>query len=189
MSILAFRDPRVSFSLILFIDWFEREKHQFDVPLIYAFIGCFFPFPFLKNSFLESREGRKKERERNINAWFPLYNTRVSPLTCPLLRDMAFNPGRSPNWESNPRLFGSQAGTQPTEPHQPGHGCFLYVLWLLMEPSTLEYWDDNPPRVCDPLVFYVKNMYRSRMKYTSDLAITHFPCPSNSTHWKYQAQS
>ena len=34
--------------------------------------------------------------------------------------DLAQNPGMCPEWESNQRSFGSQAGTQSTEPHQPG---------------------------------------------------------------------
>ena len=58
--------------------------------------------------FLE-REGREKERERNVNVWLPL----VHPLR--------HKPGMSPDWELNWRLFGSQAGTQSTEPPQPGH--------------------------------------------------------------------
>ena len=37
----------------------------------------------------------------------------------PPTRDMAHNPGMCPDWESNQRPFGSQAGTQSTEPHQP----------------------------------------------------------------------
>ena len=32
--------------------------------------------------------------------------------------DLAGNPGTCPDWESNQQLFGSQAGTQSTEPHQ-----------------------------------------------------------------------
>ena len=34
--------------------------------------------------------------------------------------DLAHNPGMCPDWELNQRPFGSQAGTQSTEPHQPG---------------------------------------------------------------------
>ena len=35
-------------------------------------------------------------------------------------RDLAYNPGLCPDWELNQRPFGLQAGTQSTEPHQPG---------------------------------------------------------------------
>ena len=34
--------------------------------------------------------------------------------------DLAHNPGMCPDWESNQRPFGLQAGAQSTEPHQPG---------------------------------------------------------------------
>ena len=36
--------------------------------------------------------------------------------------DLAHNPGMCPDWESNQQPFGSQAGTQSTERHQPGLG-------------------------------------------------------------------
>ena len=38
--------------------------------------------------------------------------------------DLVCNPGMCPNWELNQRPFGSQAGTQSTEPH--------YVSYLLI---------------------------------------------------------
>ena len=34
--------------------------------------------------------------------------------------DLACNPGMCPDWESSQQPFGSQAGTQSTDPHQPG---------------------------------------------------------------------
>ena len=40
---------------------------------------------------------------------------------------LACNPGMYPDWESNQRLFGSQAGTQFTEPHQPGKTKDFYI--------------------------------------------------------------
>ena len=60
--------------------------------------------------FLERGGGREKEREGNINMWLPL-------CTAPT-RDLACNTGMCPDWELNQRPFGSQAGTQYTEPHQ-----------------------------------------------------------------------
>ena len=41
--------------------------------------------------------------------------------------DLTHNPGMCPDWESNQWPFVSQAGTQSTEPHQPG----LFTLWFL----------------------------------------------------------
>ena len=36
------------------------------------------------------------------------------------IRDVTCNPGMCPDWESNQHPFGSKAGAQSTEPHQPG---------------------------------------------------------------------
>ena len=60
--------------------------------------------------FLETGEGKEKEREKNINVWLPL----ASPTG-----DLAHNSGMCPELEWNGRPFGSQASTQSTEPHQP----------------------------------------------------------------------
>ena len=51
-------------------------------------------------------------RGREIsNVWLPLMH--------PLLG--THNPGMCSDWESNQQPFRLQAGTQSTEPHQPGH--------------------------------------------------------------------
>ena len=42
----------------------------------------------------------------------------------PPARDLACNPGMWPDWESNRQPFGSQGGTQSTEPPQPGRRLF-----------------------------------------------------------------
>ena len=45
--------------------------------------------------------------------------------------DPARNPGMCLDWESNWRPFGSQAGTQSTEPHEPGlRVSFLRQMFL-----------------------------------------------------------
>ena len=43
--------------------------------------------------FLERKEGKEKERERNINVWLPLARPPLGDLTC--------NPSMCPDWESN----------------------------------------------------------------------------------------
>ena len=48
---------------------------------------------------------------------------------------LACNPGMCPDWELNLRPFGSQAGTQSTEPHQPGQ-TFLFLMTLAILRST-----------------------------------------------------
>ena len=70
----------------------------------------FFPRCYL---FVFREKGREGEREREKHQW-------VVASRAPLTRDLAQNPGMCPDWELNWRPFGSQAGTQSTEPHQPG---------------------------------------------------------------------
>ena len=52
----------------------------------------------------------------------------LSHLPAPPTGDQAHNPGMCPDWESNQRPFGSQAGTQSTEPHQSGPGEIVLSL-------------------------------------------------------------
>ena len=71
----------------------------------------------------EGREGGGREREKDqcvryIN-WLPL--------TLPQMGNLACNPGMCPDWGLNLRAFGSQAGTQSTEPHQLGQKCFILM--------------------------------------------------------------
>ena len=55
------------------------------------------------------------------------------PLTYPT-GDLAHNPCMCPDWESNRQPFSFQAGTQSTEPYQPGlllpykYYNYIYVL-------------------------------------------------------------
>ena len=66
---------------------------------------------------LERREKREREKEKSIivQEIQPLVAFRMPPA-----RNLARNPGKCPDWESNQPPFSSQAGTQSTEPHQPG---------------------------------------------------------------------
>ena len=54
-------------------------------------------------------------------------------------RHLARHPDTGPDPESNQRPFGSQAGTQSTEPHQPGL-MFAFQLELLAESLNKAYW-------------------------------------------------
>ena len=74
----------------------------------------YFYFIFLKDFiylFLERGEGKERKREK--------YQCVVAS-HLPPTGDLAQNSGMWPDWEPNWRPFGSQAGTQSTEPHQPG---------------------------------------------------------------------
>ena len=57
--------------------------------------------------------GREGEREREKHQC-------VVASHVPPSGDLACNPGMCPDWELNQRPVGSQAGTQSTEPQQPG---------------------------------------------------------------------
>ena len=50
---------------------------------------------------------------------------------------MGHNPGMCPDWESNLRPFGSQAGVQSTEPHEPGREKILLIIFLSDEELAL----------------------------------------------------
>ena len=88
----------------------------------YLYIYCFFKRFYL---FSERVEGREIERKRNFNV---REKHQLAAPCMPPTRDLAHNPGMCPDWESNQQPFGSQASTQNTEPHQPGHMCiFMYL--------------------------------------------------------------
>ena len=74
---------------------------------------CLFEVFYL---FLERGEGREKERERNIGCAGDISVASCTPPAWGLAR----NPGMCPDWESNQQPFGSQAGAQSSEPHEPG---------------------------------------------------------------------
>ena len=61
--------------------------------------------------------GREKEWETSV----------CGCLSCALPGDLAGNPDMCPDWELNQRPFRSQADTQSTEPHQPGHKNLFYM--------------------------------------------------------------
>ena len=66
--------------------------------------------------FIYLREGKKKGWETLICEIHWLVASHI-----PSAGDLAHNPGMCPDWESNQWPFDLQAGTQSTEPHQPGH--------------------------------------------------------------------
>ena len=72
---------------------------------------------FITNFFFKILLIRGKEGERHQC---------VVASYAPPIGDLACNPGMCLDWESNQQPFGSQAGTQSTELHQPGP--MLYFL-------------------------------------------------------------
>ena len=68
---------------------------------------------FFKILFVYFRQsGREVEREGEKH--------HVVASCMPPTGDLSHNPGMCSDWESNQRPYGLQAGTQSTEPHQPG---------------------------------------------------------------------
>ena len=77
----------------------------------------------------ERKGERKGEKHQHVVAslMFPAGN-------------LAHNPGRCPDWESNQWPFGSQAGTRSTEPHQPGPKFFKFVVIFNLQKSHILYY-------------------------------------------------
>ena len=78
---------------------------------LHSYMSFFLPkWQLYKNNFFKilflEREGEKHQC--------------VVASCAPPAADLTYNPGMCPGWESNLQPFGSQAGTQSTEPHQPG---------------------------------------------------------------------
>ena len=80
-------------------------------PLVGTFIFLRFYLFIFRERGKERREGKKHQCAVASHA--------------PPTGDLACNPGMCPDWESKWQPFGSQAGAQSTEPHQPGVGTFL----------------------------------------------------------------
>ena len=90
------------------------------------FVFCIFIVMYFLKDFvyLFLERGREGERERKKHQC-------VVASQVPPTGDLAYNPGMCPDWEQNQQPFGSQAGTQSTEPYQPGPlsyiSRFLYL--------------------------------------------------------------
>ena len=120
----------ISVSLLIFFIWscfFTKCGFLFFFEPTYnscfEIVNCLPSVPsflyFLKKIclFIFREQGREGEREGEkrqcvVASWVPA----AEDLTC--------NPSMCPHWEWNWQLFGSQARTQSTELHQPGHFFF-----------------------------------------------------------------
>ena len=71
-----------------------------------------------------------RERERDGEGEGEKHRMCFSSPT-PCTGDLAPNPGMCLDWESNQQPFASQAGTQSTEPHQPGLIRCVKSPWVL----------------------------------------------------------
>ena len=91
---------------------------QFFSELRGPILFLFFKKDFIYLSLERGREGEREgeKHQCGVASWAPLTG------------DTAHSPGMCPDWESNWWPFGSQAGTHPTEPHQPG---LNFVSWTI----------------------------------------------------------
>ena len=64
--------------------------------------------------------------------------------------DLACNSGMCPGWEVNQWPFGSQAGTQSTEPHQPGVTEHILYGLACLYPSHVDTPSQNLPLIIAP---------------------------------------
>ena len=104
-----------SYIVILNIGKSNASHFIFLVKFVLALLGPVLFFSFLLNKdFIyfqtKGKGGRKRGRETSI----------CCCLSCPPTGDLACNTGMCPDQESNQQPFGSQAGTQSTDPNQPG---------------------------------------------------------------------
>ena len=108
--------------------------------IVFVHLGCFNKITewvaykqsqcisFFKKRFYLSILGRGREGERERGKHHCVVASHV-----PLVGDLACNPGMCPDWELNRWPFGSQAGTQSTEPHQPGQMYFFFETMFLCQ--------------------------------------------------------
>ena len=101
--------------------WFGEFCNMWDI------------FKYFIYLFLERGEGREKEMEGNIDVWWSVASH------MPPAGYLACNPGMCPDWELSQPPFGSQAGTQSTEPHQWGQ-YLGYFKRLLVLPILSDKW-------------------------------------------------
>ena len=96
-----------------------RDKWNLTVCTSLCLVSSFLFLINILFIYFQRGEGREKERQRNINVWLPLVR--------PLLRTWPTTQACTLGWELNRQPFVLQAGTQSTEPHQPGI-CIQYLL-------------------------------------------------------------
>ena len=103
--------------------WIEQNR-QYDInwtksEVLFIYICvCVYIYIYIKILLFLDRKG-EGEREGEKHQYV------VASCVAPT-GDLACNPGMCPDWDLNQRPFALQAGTQSTEPHQPGS---LYIFF------------------------------------------------------------
>ena len=99
----------------------ENDQRQKGTWWVFFFLNLLYCCLLDVVSFFLEREGREKERERNISVRLPL----ARPLLGSLLATQAC--ALTGNWTSQPPFGLLAAATQSTEPHQPGRGHYVLI--------------------------------------------------------------
>ena len=112
-----FLNAKMFYELYFIFIYFDKKACKLSFEVL---IGSFYLFLFFRRFnlffFFRKRKGGRK-RERNIDVQRIHWSVAShSPPT----GELAGNPSMRPDWESNQRPFGSQAGTLSTEPHSQG---------------------------------------------------------------------
>ena len=105
-----------------------------NVTPIHLFFLRFYLFTFRERGKEGEREGEKHQC--------------VAAFHTPPTGALAHNPGMCPNWESNQQPFGLQAGTQSTEPHQPGQVALFLITYYPGWCSSVDWAWACEPKGC-----------------------------------------
>ena len=97
-----------------------------------------------------------------------MFEIHWSAASYPAPGDLAHNPGMCPEQESNQQPFGLQAGTQSTEPHQPG--LTVVLMYISQIANEAEHLFTRSFLIC--------NMLFGEMS-------VHVFCPSNWTYFGF----
>ena len=97
---------------------------------------------FFKILFREGKRRKKRGRETSMCGCL----SRAPPTG-----GLTLNPGMYADWESNQWSFGLQAGTQSTEPHQPGHCHFKNKAGALTSVAQLVTHHPTRQKVTDSI--------------------------------------
>ena len=93
--------------------------------------------PFLYFFNLKRREGRGKERKRNIDV---REKRQLASLLHTPTEDQTCHPGMCPDWESNEQPFCLRDDAQPTEPRRPRPSISFFFFFFFLKGCPFLNW-------------------------------------------------